>query len=50
MRKIETKNSERKKQLIKKIIVWAIIAIILGLILTAALGNLDAIKTLWKTP
>jgi|WetSurMetagenome_2_1015567.scaffolds.fasta_scaffold900260_2 hypothetical protein len=50
MKKIKRENSIRKEQLIKKIIVWIIIAIILGLILTAALGNLDAIKTLWKTP
>ena len=50
MKKIESKNSKKRKQLIKKIITIIIISIFLGLILFAALGNLDAIRTLWKTP
>lgn len=48
MKKIKTRNF--KKTWIKKIIVIIIILIILGLILSAAFGNLNAIRTLWKTP
>ena len=50
MKKIESKNSKKRKQLIKKIFVILVIFLFLGLILLAALGNLDAIRTLWKTP
>ena len=49
-RKKITQTDSKKKQLIKKIFVIFIILIFLGLILMAALGNLDAIRTLWKTP
>jgi len=38
------------KPLTKKIFVITIILLFLGLMLFAALGNLGAIKTLWKTP
>ncbi len=48
--KIKPKSFEKKQQLIKKIIVIFFILIFLGLVLFAALGNLDAIRTLWKTP
>ena len=50
MKKIESKNYKKRKQLIKKIFVIVVILLFLGLILFAALGNLDAIRTLWKTP
>ena len=50
MKKIETKASLKKQELIKKIFVILVILLFLGLILLAALGNLDAIRTLWKTP
>ena len=50
MKKIESKNSKKRKQLIKKIFVILVILLFLGLTLLAALGNLDAIRTLWKTP
>lgn len=50
MKKIESKNFKKTKQLIKKIFVILVILLFLGLILLAALGNLDAIRTLWKTP
>ena len=50
MKKIESKNSKKTKQLIQKIFVILVIFLFLGLILWAALGNLDAIRTLWKTP
>jgi len=50
MKKIKTQDLKKRQVLIKKIIGIAIILIILGLILASALGNLDAIKTLWKTP
>ncbi len=50
LKKIKSKKSQKNKQLIIKIIVGLIILMFLGLILVAALGNLDAIRTLWKTP
>ena len=50
MKKLKTKVSEKREIIIKKIIVWIIILIILEIILASALGNLDAVKTLWKTP
>jgi hypothetical protein len=33
----------------KKIVIYKKILVIIGLALATALGNLDAIKTLWKT-
>jgi len=50
MRKIKNKSTLKRETLIKKIIVWIIITAILGLILTASFGNLDAVRTLWKIP
>jgi len=38
------------KPLVKKTFVIIVIILFIGLVLLAALGNLDAIKTLWKTP
>ena len=46
MKKLKTKVSEKREIIIKKIIVWIIILMILGIILASALGNLDAVKTL----
>ncbi len=37
------------KPLIKKLFVIIAILLFIGLIIIAALGNMDAIKTLWKT-
>ena len=50
MNKIKTKKDEKRQEIIKKIIVGIILLIILGLFLASAFGNLDAFKTLWKTP
>lgn len=50
LKKIRPKNFGKKRKLIRKIIVILIILMFFGLILLAALGNLDAIRTLWKTP
>ena len=50
MRKIKNKSTLKREALIKKIIVGIIITAILGLILTASFGNLDAVRTLWKIP
>jgi len=50
VKKIKTKNYEKRQKLIRIIFVIIVILIFLGLILTAALGNLDSVRTLWKTP
>ncbi len=50
MKKIESKIFKKKRQTIKRIFTIIIILLFLGLALLAALGNLDAIRTLWKTP
>jgi len=50
MKKIKTNSSKKRQILIKRIIIITIILIFLGVALAAALGNLDAIKTLWKIP
>ena len=49
-KKISSKKLEKRQSIIKKIFVTIALLILLALLLTAALGNIDAIRTLWKTP
>lgn len=50
MKKIKNQIIKKRQKLIKRIITIIILLILLGLILAVALGNLDAIRTLWKMP
>ncbi|MCK9570454.1 hypothetical protein M0R72_16015 [Candidatus Pacearchaeota archaeon] len=50
MKKIKNQSKEKQQILVKRIITIIILLILFGLILAAAFGNLDAVRTLWKTP